>query len=67
MITTRDGIRARARLHTIGSYVPERVMTNADFEQMMDTSDEWIVSRTGIRQRHIAAEDQTTASWTSTS
>jgi 3-oxoacyl-[acyl-carrier-protein] synthase-3 len=62
MITTRDGIRARARLHTIGSYVPERVMTNADFEQMMDTSDEWIVSRTGIRQRHIAAEDQTTAS-----
>ena len=37
MITTRDGIRARARLHTIGAYVPERVMTNADFEQILET------------------------------
>jgi 3-oxoacyl-[acyl-carrier-protein] synthase III len=41
-----------------GMYVPERVLTNADFERMVDTSDEWIVERTGIRERRIAAPDQ---------
>ncbi len=60
MITTRTGARARARLHTIGAYVPPRVLTNADLEQMVETTDEWIVSRTGIRERHIV-DDQTTA------
>ena len=35
-----------------GSYLPERVVTNAELAQTIDTSDEWIVSRTGIRQRH---------------
>ena len=44
-----------------GSYLPDRVMTNADFERVMDTSDEWIVSRTGIKQRHFAAADETVA------
>jgi 3-oxoacyl-[acyl-carrier-protein] synthase III len=44
-----------------GMYAPEKVMTNADLERMVDTSDEWIVSRTGIRERRIAAEDETTA------
>lgn len=43
-----------------GSYLPERVMTNADLAEIVDTSDEWIVARSGIRQRHIAAEGQTT-------
>ncbi len=43
-----------------GSYLPERVMTNADMAEIVDTSDEWIVARSGIRQRHIAAEGQTT-------
>jgi 3-oxoacyl-[acyl-carrier-protein] synthase-3 len=43
-----------------GSYLPERVLTNADLEKMVDTSDEWIRSRTGIEKRHIAAEDETT-------
>jgi 3-oxoacyl-[acyl-carrier-protein] synthase-3 len=38
--------------------LPEKVLTNADLERMMDTSDEWIVSRTGIKQRHIAADDE---------
>jgi 3-oxoacyl-[acyl-carrier-protein] synthase-3 len=38
-----------------GKYVPEKVITNADLEKMVDTSDEWIVSRTGIRERHIAS------------
>lgn len=45
-----------------GMYVPERVMTNHDLESLMDTSDDWIVSRTGIRQRHIAAPEETTSS-----
>ncbi len=44
-----------------GSYSPERVMKNTDFEGIVETSDEWIVQRTGIRQRHIAAEGETTA------
>ena len=43
------------------AYTPERIMTNADLEGIVDTSDEWIVQRTGIRQRHIAAEGETTA------
>ncbi|MFB9330220.1 ketoacyl-ACP synthase III [Paenibacillus aurantiacus] len=41
-----------------GSYVPERILTNADLEAMVDTNDEWIVQRTGIRERRIAADDQ---------
>src|SRR5918992_5174186 len=43
-----------------GMYAPERVMTNAELSTMVDTSDEWIVSRTGIRERRIAADDETT-------
>ncbi len=42
----------------LGAYAPERVMTNDDLERMVDTSDEWIMERTGIRERRIAAEDQ---------
>ncbi len=45
-----------------GMSVPERVLTNDDIARLVDTDDEWIQSRTGIRQRHIAGEDQTTAS-----
>ncbi|CAN5266953.1 ketoacyl-ACP synthase III [soil metagenome] len=45
-----------------GSYVPEKVLTNAELEVMVDTSDEWIFSRTGIRERHIAAPDEPTSS-----
>ena len=44
-----------------GSYVPERVLTNAELEKMVETSDEWIVSRTGIRERRIAAKDEFTS------
>lgn len=43
-----------------GGYLPEKILTNADLEKMVDTSDEWIVQRSGIKQRHIAAEDETT-------
>ncbi|HLJ66745.1 MAG TPA: beta-ketoacyl-ACP synthase III [Chloroflexota bacterium] len=45
-----------------GMYVPERVLTNQDLERIVDTSDEWIFSRTGIKQRHIVAPDETTSS-----
>src|SRR5438105_8057904 len=44
-----------------GSYVPERVLTNRDLEQMVETSDEWIRTRTGIRERRIAAPDEATS------
>ncbi|MBI4499714.1 MAG: ketoacyl-ACP synthase III [Gemmatimonadetes bacterium] len=44
-----------------GRYVPERVLTNADFERMVDTSDQWIIERTGIRERHIASAEETIA------
>ena len=44
-----------------GSYVPERVLTNAELEKMVDTSDEWIRTRTGIRERRIAAENESTS------
>ncbi|VGO20578.1 beta-ketoacyl-ACP synthase III [Pontiella sulfatireligans] len=44
-----------------GSYVPEKVLTNKDLESIVDTTDEWIYSRTGMRERHIAAADQATS------
>ncbi len=49
-----------SRIAGTGSYLPEKVLTNHDLERMVDTSDQWIVERTGIRRRHIAADDQTT-------
>ena len=49
-----------SRIVGTGSYLPEKVLTNADLEKMVDTSDEWIVSRSGIRERHVAAEGETT-------
>lgn len=51
----------RSVLTGVGSYLPERVLTNAELAKRVDTSDEWIVERTGIRERHIAADDE----WTS--
>ena len=45
----------------VGSYVPDRVLTNADLERMVNTSDEWITTRTGIKERHIAAKDEFTS------
>lgn len=49
-----------SRIIGTGRYLPERVLTNADLEKMVDTTDEWIRTRTGIERRHIAADDQTT-------
>jgi len=50
-----------SRIAGTGSYLPEKVLTNADLEKLVDTNDEWIRERTGIRQRHVAAEGQTTS------
>jgi 3-oxoacyl-[acyl-carrier-protein] synthase-3 len=47
-----------ARILGTGSYLPSGLLTNADLEKRIDTTDEWIVERTGIRQRHVAAQDQ---------
>ena len=47
-----------SRIIGTGSYLPDRVVTNRDLEKIVDTNDEWIVSRTGIRERHYAADDQ---------
>lgn len=51
----------RSVLRATGSYLPERIITNAEMERLVDTSDEWIVQRTGIRERHVAAENQSTS------
>jgi len=47
-----------SRITGTGSYLPEKILTNLDLERMVDTNDEWIRTRTGITQRHIASEDQ---------
>lgn len=54
MTTTRIGLLG------FGAYTPSRVMTNADWSKLVDTDDEWIVTRTGIRERRFAAEDEST-------
>jgi len=49
-----------AAIYGFGGYVPERVMTNDDWAALIDTSDEWITTRTGIKERHFAADDEAT-------
>ena len=51
-----------SRIIGTGSYLPQKVLTNKDLESLVDTTDEWIVERTGIKQRHIAADNETTSS-----
>lgn len=50
---------AYSKILGTGGYLPEKILTNADIEKIVETTDEWIVERTGIRQRHIAAEHET--------
>jgi 3-oxoacyl-[acyl-carrier-protein] synthase-3 len=52
---------AKAKISALGCYVPPRVLTNHDLEKMVETSDEWIATRTGIRERHIAGADMATS------
>ncbi|MTI64757.1 beta-ketoacyl-ACP synthase III [Methylophaga sp.] len=49
-----------SRIAGTGSYLPEKVLTNHDLEKMVDTTDQWITDRTGIKKRHIVADDETT-------
>jgi len=51
----------RSKIISCGSYLPDNIMTNADLAKIVDTNDEWIEQRTGIKSRHIAAEDQPTS------
>jgi 3-oxoacyl-[acyl-carrier-protein] synthase-3 len=51
----------KIKIKSIGAYLPEKILTNADLERMVDTSDEWITTRTGIKERRIAADSQTSS------
>ena len=53
--------RTRTIIRGVGGYLPEKILTNADLEKIVDTSDEWIQQRVGIKERHIAAEGQFTS------
>ncbi len=53
-LTLKPQVRVRAKISSVGTYVPPRLLTNADLEQMVATNDQWIVERTGIHERHIA-------------
>lgn len=55
------GATTRAAIVGTGSYLPERILTNADLERMVDTTNEWIMKRTGIRERHMARPDEATS------
>lgn len=54
----KDG---KIKIRSMGIYLPEKVLTNLDLEKMVETSDEWITTRTGIKERRIAAEEQVTS------
>ncbi len=54
-------ISRRVKISSVGTYVPPRVLTNADLEKMVDTNDQWITERTGIRERHIADDGTATS------
>lgn len=54
-------IKSKARITALGSYVPEQILTNHDLENMVDTSDEWIVKRTGIKERRVVHEEEFTS------
>ena len=55
-LSVRPIVGCRAKITALGTYVPPQVLTNKDFEKMVDTSDQWILERTGIHERHILAK-----------
>jgi 3-oxoacyl-[acyl-carrier-protein] synthase-3 len=55
-LTVRPIVGRRAKITALGTYVPPQVLTNKDLEKMVDTSDQWIMERTGIRERHVLAK-----------
>lgn len=56
-----EDTKRKIKIVGLGVSIPEKVLTNADLEKMVDTTDEWIVTRTGMKERHIAREDQATS------
>jgi 3-oxoacyl-[acyl-carrier-protein] synthase-3 len=54
-------LKSKARITAIGSYVPAKKLTNYDLEKMVDTNNEWIVQRTGIKERRIAKDEEFTS------
>jgi 3-oxoacyl-[acyl-carrier-protein] synthase-3 len=57
----KKNTRRRIKITGTGFYVPDKILTNLDLEKMVDTSDEWIITRTGIKERRIASGDQATS------
>ena len=53
--------RVRAKISALGTYVPPRLLTNADLEKMVDTTNDWILARVGIRERHIVEKGMATS------
>ena len=51
----------RAKISALGTYVPPRILSNQDLEKMVDTTDEWIMERTGIRERHLVEKGMATS------
>lgn len=60
-MNSQNSTPVMAKISGVGHYVPEKVLTNSDLEKMMDTNDEWIVSRTGISERHIVSNGEATS------
>jgi 3-oxoacyl-[acyl-carrier-protein] synthase III len=58
---SKGRLSRNVKITSVGCYVPPKMLTNADLEKMVETNDEWIVSRTGIRSRHIAGDDMATS------
>ena len=54
-LSVRPVVGTRAKITALGTYVPPDVLTNKDLEKMVDTNDQWIMERTGIRERHVLA------------
>ena len=55
-LSVRPIVGCRAKITALGTYVPPQVLTNKDLEKMVDTNDQWILERTGIRERHVLAK-----------
>ena len=55
-LTVRPVVGRRAKITALGTYVPPQILTNQDLEKMVDTNDQWIMERTGIKERHVLAK-----------
>jgi 3-oxoacyl-[acyl-carrier-protein] synthase-3 len=60
-LALRPLVSGRAKISALGTYVPDRILSNQDLEKLVDTNDKWIVDRVGIRERHIVAQGQATS------